>query len=386
MGSMAISLIFLLFVACSSSQEASDLTWREPEDELINQREDESRENEESEVNKDVVDSDVDQESEDIDTPSEEVVTPSEEVEISHTLEDFKIDGINELGQVMVIMYHGIKDQPPYHRLAEDFIKDLNYLYEHNYYLVSLRSFVDGRMDVPYGKTPVVLTFDDGLASTFSLIEDEEANLVVNQETAIGMLEAFCLEHPDFGRGGALFFHNVSWSFNGAGSDLERYQWLMDHGYEMGNHTANHAKLSQLDAAGVTKELGLVNKYLLDLFPEYDLFAITYPYGIRPKEEDRHVMWDGVYEGYNLDYEIAFREAPSRTFYAPTDIRYDYYNAPRVRGSEGAEQDLWWFFEYYEKHPEYRYYSDGDMDTIVVPIGSAENVREDLMDLVIVYE
>ena len=38
---------------------------------------------------------------------------------------DYEALGVNEMGHIMVVMYHGIKDNPPYHRTKDNFIKDM---------------------------------------------------------------------------------------------------------------------------------------------------------------------------------------------------------------------------------------------------------------------
>ena len=96
---------------------------------------------------------------------------------------------VNEQGHIMVVMYHGIKDNPPYHRLKEDFIKDLTYMYDHGYRTVSMSDYLKGYIDIEAGMTPIVLTFDDGLPSTFSMTE-VQGELLVNPDPK----DKVCLE------------------------------------------------------------------------------------------------------------------------------------------------------------------------------------------------
>lgn len=298
-----------------------------------------------------------------------------EEMSQEEILAMYQTYGVNEGGEIMVVMYHGIKDQPPYHRTASDFTKDLTFMYDHNYYLIGLHDYLNGYIDVPLGKTPIVLTFDDGLSSTFSLIEGEEG-LVPDPESAIGLLEAFISEHPDFGRGGGLFIHSDITNFKGQGTMEDRLRWLIDHGYDLGNHTDDHKNLSKLEDAALVSSLGKVDQKVQELVPDYRLRVVSYPYGARPDEASIPLLTQGVYEGITLGYAYGLREGPSRPFYPPWHVRFEAYNMPRVRGSEGELQDLWWFFDNYEKYPMKRYVSDGNPETMVIPNGLKDQINQ----------
>ncbi|MEM7348491.1 MAG: hypothetical protein AAF485_30055, partial [Chloroflexota bacterium] len=68
----------------------------------------------------------------------------------------------NELGQIMVLEYHrfGYPEQR-YQRTPQNFRTDLERLYQSGYYPVNFGDIVRGLPNVPPGKKPVVLTFDD---------------------------------------------------------------------------------------------------------------------------------------------------------------------------------------------------------------------------------
>ena len=83
----------------------------------------------------------------------------------------------NENGKIMVLMYHKFAKESSdgWTRSLSDFKKDLELLYEKNYYPINMSDYIEGKIDVPYGKTPVVLTFDDGTAGqlSFEWVNDE---------------------------------------------------------------------------------------------------------------------------------------------------------------------------------------------------------------------
>ena len=53
-------------------------------------------------------------------------------------------------------------DRDGYNRTADAFRKDLEFYYSKGYRMVRLVDYVNGKIDVSYGKSPLVLTFDDG--------------------------------------------------------------------------------------------------------------------------------------------------------------------------------------------------------------------------------
>ena len=94
----------------------------------------------------------------------------------------------NELGVVPVLMYHqfvaqpkGVYDQTPAQLKAE-----LTRLYRQGYRTVTADAFVTGEIDVPAGKSPMVLTFDDATVSQYG----ELPNGSVDPKSALGILLA----------------------------------------------------------------------------------------------------------------------------------------------------------------------------------------------------
>ena len=111
----------------------------------------------------------------------------------------------NELGRVMILEYHKI-DYPEerWTRTPENFRRDLETLYAKGYRLQSLTGLVEGRITVPAGTTPVVLTFDDSSAGQFRYL-DRNGSLEIDPKSGVGVLEAFIREKPDFGRAATFF-------------------------------------------------------------------------------------------------------------------------------------------------------------------------------------
>src|SRR5680860_1826061 len=64
-------------------------------------------------------------------------------------------------------------------RTIEDFHADLQWLYDHEFYVIPMADLVRDNISAPAGKHPVVLTFDDASPSQFRLIEQPDGNLLV---------------------------------------------------------------------------------------------------------------------------------------------------------------------------------------------------------------
>lgn len=307
-------------------------------------------------------------ETEETKEPEDSLIEEDIEEEAVVEAVDYQSVGVNEVGHIMVVMYHGIMDNPPYHITKEQFVKDLTYFYENDYRLISMSDYLSQTIDIEAGKTPIVFTFDDGLKSTFAL-KEVNGELVVDPDTAIGIIETFAKEHPDFGKSAMLFIHATDNNFPGAGDGAQRLTWLVDHGYELGNHSATHANLSKLSRDELIEEIGRVDETIVKLLPGYTMNVLTYPFGARPKEAYRKDLIDGTYNSVTYHYDVGFREGPSGQMVPPIHIDFSPYNTPRVRGSEGAVQDMWWFLNYYDQEATYlKYISDGDPSTVVVPM------------------
>src|SRR5687767_15986703 len=78
----------------------------------------------------------------------------------------------NEVGRVMILEYHKI-DYPEerWTRTPETSRRDLETLYARGYRLQSLNTLLEGRVTVPAGTTPVVLTFDDSSPGQFRYVD-----------------------------------------------------------------------------------------------------------------------------------------------------------------------------------------------------------------------
>ena len=313
------------------------------------------------------------QEPEEVEEPKEPE-EPEEADEPKADPIDLKAIKANENGQVMILMYHGIGEKEAvWMRTAENFRKDLEVLYNKGYRLISLKDFVENNIKVEAGYTPFVLTFDDGAKNNFNIIE-ENGEKKIDPNCAVGILEEFKKEHPDFGSGGSFFIYYPI-PFRQKELIKEKYEFLIANGYDIGNHSYNHENLGKLSIEGIQESLAKNVKSTREYLPGYDVYALALPNGIGPKGDNYKYAAMGEYEGVKYNHravlKVGSNPAPS-----PVNVKFDPIRLPRVRASEMETEGVGMYdwLQYFEKKPEKRYISDGNPDTVAIPESEAEYV------------
>ncbi len=279
----------------------------------------------------------------------------------------------NELGSVIVLMYHDIGgEEGEWRRTHDNFWGDLEYLWENGYRPVTLASYLSGEIDLPEGMTPVVLTFDDGLSSHLAWKDGEVGNS--KPDTAVGMLLEFSAAHPGFDAH-AVFYVNSPRPFHPMPQEdvAESLQWLVSEGFEIGNHTHYHANLGNLSDEEVMRVVALTEAMITDSVPDYRVQSLALPYGVLPR--NRELAHRGVFDGISYDYDavllVGAEPAPS-----PFSVRFAPLRLPRVRASSDELER--WYAEM-QQNPLRRYVSDGDPDTVAVPEAWADRLDEDAL-------
>ena len=173
-------------------------------------------------------------------------------------------DGLqpNELGGVPVIMYHRLSAEGGEYDLTPDqFRAELQRLLRGHYRPITASAYVRGDFDVPRGTTPVVLTFDDSTTSQAALLP----NGSIDPSSAVGIMLDFARAHPEFRPAGTLYVNREPFGGDPRAAQLARA--LAAHGFELANHTYSHARLDELDDAGVQREIVRGNRVVHDLLP-----------------------------------------------------------------------------------------------------------------------
>lgn len=265
----------------------------------------------------------------------------------------------NESGKIIIAMYHKFSKEEgndEWNRSFDNFYGDLEYLYEKGYRSVSLTDYINNDMKVPVGCTPIVFTFDDGSRGQFNLIENENGNLVANPESAVGVMEKFYEEHPDFGLNGTFFINGTGY-FGNKGTRKEKLQYLVDRGFEIGNHTNTHVNFSKATPEEIQKEIGFVANEVSELLDGYVINALALPFGISSKQYADYIK-SGEYDGKTYENEVVLLVG-SNPALAPENENLNLQKLPRVRargGNKEVECDLYWWLEKMEKNPEMKYY------------------------------
>ena len=272
----------------------------------------------------------------------------------------------NELGNVPVMMHHQITSDrsSPYDLTAAEFQAELHRLWKDGYVPVNASAFAAGKIDIPKGKRPVVMTFDDGSSSQFGL----QSDATVTPDTAVGIMEAFAAKHPDFKPAGTFYVNKDPFGLSGS-SLSTALKWLTTHGFEIGNHTLTHANLSELDSTGVQKEMAEEASLIEHAVPGYQIKSMALPFGVTPSPNSLAVKgsWGGTSYGPYSVMLVGANPAPS-----PFSSQFDPTAIPRIRSAHfpwKTTQD--YEFDYWqsvlEKDPGSVYVSDGNPNTISFP-------------------
>ncbi len=287
---------------------------------------------------------------------------------------DYHALGVNEAGEIMILMYHEIgAPEDIWCRTPDNFRKDLETLYEAGYRLISMNDLLDGKIDLPAGCSPVVLTFDDGRGGQFRYL-DEDGKQVIDPDCAVGILEDFHKAHPDFGLA-ATFYIFYEAPFGQAKHVQQKLSYLVEQGFEIGNHCYSHGNLRRLSPEQARRELALQVKRTQEYLPGYTVRSLALPFGERPAEMSYII--EGSYEGTAYRNEgillVGANPAPS-----PFSTTFNPAALPRVRASEmdTAGMGLYDWLERLRDNPERRYISDGDPATVAVPEALSGQVDE----------
>lgn len=287
----------------------------------------------------------------------------------------------NEAGKILVVMYHGIGDKErTWIRTRENFKEDLRLLYHKGYRPVALLDYVQNKMQVPAGYSPVVLTFDDGRIDNFKVVL-KDGNPSVESESAVGILEQFHAEHPDFPLK-ATFFVNGKVPFGQPEWVKFKLNYLVSKGMDVGNHTTGHDNLSlpkYQNPKRIQQVIGAQARFLEQMLkdhPGYRVRALALCHGTRPKNRGLlRFLSSGVTEGYSYE-NTAVLNVGSGPAPAPTTTTFNPLSIPRVRASEmgTGKLGLRAWLDYFDAHPERRYISDGDSSIVTVPARYEEKI------------
>lgn len=305
---------------------------------------------------------------------------PKKEEKKQLTAIDYQNNNVNELGEVPIMMYHGIHnktndetdyiggnvDKDGYQRTSEAFRNDLEFYYQNGYRMIRLNDYVDGNIDVALGKSPLILTFDDGLSNNIKVTGlDSKGNIIIDPNSAVGILEEYKKKYPDFNVT-ATFFVNGG-LFSQPEYNEKILNWLVDNGYDVGNHTNTHVNFSNVDSTRTMKEVGIVYELLDSIIPGKYVNILALPFGSPYKLDHANMpyIFDTTYNNKNYVTKSALRVG-WKAEVSPFDSDFNPKFLKRIRAydNNGVDFDIEMNFKLLEKN---RYISDGDKDVIVIP-------------------
>lgn len=277
----------------------------------------------------------------------------------------------NEAGVVPILMYHSIADKgskkyPPdkvssYVRSPEGFRKELQQMYDNDYRAVNLSEYLNNKIAIPLGKSPVILTFDDARETQFRYLPDGS----IDPTCAIGILQEFSRAHPDWPVKATFFVQPSPGVHTGFGQPeftQKKMQELVKMGCEIENHTLTHANLKHLSDENVQKEIARCQEEIQKLLPNAKVDAFALPFGVSPT--NRALSVDGHFNDikYHNRAVMLVGAEPAR---AVISKRFKPERIPRVQAADGVSCSSQWLVQIKLNHT--RYVSDGDPAITTIP-------------------
>lgn len=291
---------------------------------------------------------------------------------------DYEELEVNEMGSVPIMMYHGIHDikdnkytggnvdYDGYQRTTEAFKKDLEFYYQNGYRMIRLEDYVNGKIDVEAGLSPIVITFDDGLENNIKVTGlDADGNIIIDPNSAVGILNEFKNKYPDYNVT-ATFFVNGK-LFNQPDYNEKILKYMVDNNYDIGNHTYSHVDFTSASISETQEEVGSVYEILDEYIKDKYVHIVALPYGTpyRTSSEVFPYILNGEYNNKTYNTISTLRVGWEAEF-SPFDSDFDKTFLKRIRAydNNGEDFDIEMNFDILKNT---RYISDGDVSTVTIP-------------------
>lgn len=317
-----------------------------------------------------------------------EVVTPIATTTASQAIKYDVPDGPyepNEDGRIMIFLFHHVI--PEYTGgdknvsiTIDHFKKWLNDVYTAGYRPISMEDYLTNNITIAKGYIPMIITFDDGWSTQFQFLE-ENGEKVVDPNTAVAIMDEFNKEHPDFEKKG-VFYVNLGreQTFGKVGTLSERLQYIIDQGYEIGNHTLTHENLRNIkDKETLMYQIGKNEQLLQQALPNYTFKTLALPFGAYNKDLKEY-LFDGTYEGTTYHNDAVFLAGAEPALPVSSEKFKADDIIPRVLspGIEPVYMDADWWLDPNNYSTSKQYVSDGDPTTITLPSEKTNTVPADV--------
>lgn len=241
----------------------------------------------------------------------------------------------------------------------------MEFYYQNNYRMIRLTDYVEGIIDVEIGKSPIIITFDDGLKNNIIVTGlDDNGEIIIDPNCAIGVLEEFKKKYPDYNVTATFFITKNL--FNQSEYDDKILKWLVKNGYDVGNHSASHSDFTKISIDETNYQIGSVYEILDEIIPNSYVNIVALPYGSPYKKSHQnfgHIL-STSYNGKNYTTKSTMRVG-WESDYSPFSTDFDKTFIKRIRAydNNGVEFDIEANFKNLENN---RYISDGDKNKIVI--------------------
>jgi len=251
----------------------------------------------------------------------------------------------NELGRIPVLEYHLIGDKDSrWGRSRDGLRRDLELLYARGYRPITVSQLVDGKIDIPAGRSPVVFAFDDASPGQFRYVE-KNGTLEIDPTSGVGIWLAFNKAHPDWGNRATFCVLPSAMAghafFGDKGIEGQKTEWrylklrfLAQQGFELCDHTLWHAQLNRYPDAEVQEQIARGVMAIDSAVPGYRVRTFAVPQGLWPKNralarEGRYaVPRSGRVVSYRFDAVLDVTGPASRS---PRDPSFDAGRIPRIQ-------------------------------------------------------
>lgn len=278
-------------------------------------------------------------------------------------------------------MYHRITNDPKsvYDRTPQDFRAELERLASEGYVPVTATDFATGRIDIPAGRHPVVLTFDDGSTTQFTLDSSGQPA----PDTAVNILYQVAATHPEFRPVATFYVFKPPFEEPGGKKSLN---WLHQHGFEIGNHTVDHPNLGKASADEAQHQIAGMQRIITDAVPGLQVQSLALPLGMHPDQEN--LAADGSADGgaYHYDSVMLVGSNPASS---PFSADFDRTSVPRIRSQAAVGKDAQYgstaWLDKLSAQPDRRYTSDGDPQRVSAPAQETEQPAASVGDKLYQY-
>ena len=293
----------------------------------------------------------------------------------------------NEAGAIPVIMYHRFEagEKTSYlNRPPALFRKDLETMKARGYWPVNAWDVVANRMNVPIGKSPIVLTFDDALPSQFRIVmrngEDK-----IDADCAVGIMESF-QKTSSWPARGTFFvlpkFGKNSEPFGQRESISTKFDYLLSKGYEVASHTATHSNMRGMSAAQVQTELATAMREIKKINKGAQMQTLAIPYGKAPRNAAAEkALAEGSSGGTSYRNKAVFLAAwrpvasplTKQTLKQDSVAAFNPIQLERITPGKAGKLEsgtLEYWLDWFQKNPSMRYVSDGNPKIAAVPEGN----------------